>query len=224
MLFLAVTTLASPQFAAAARVTYLTQKPGTSSGLRTVITWSDPGEPNGKPKAVKNFSFKFHAGTKFDTSALGICKASDAAVRRVGRRACATASKLGSGSTEAIAGPGIRFTTVVTLFNAAKQIIVLVQVGGRTITEFRDDVKGRTLTVNAAIPSGISLTKLDIRFPAHSRHRGKKRRIYMKTPGSCPASGMWTTQIGLNYVDGSTQALTSASPCSPRSRASTGAG
>jgi hypothetical protein len=196
-------------------MTYLSKKPHSSSGLRTVITWADPGEPNQKPKAVKNFRFKFQSGTRLDTSALRACRADDAAVRRLGARACSSASKLGSGGTEAIAGAGIPVKTVVTLFNARKQIIVLVQVNGRTLTEFRDDARGRTLTVNAVIPAGISLTKLDISIPAHARKRGKRRHVYFRTPPSCPAGGAWTTEARLNYVDGSTQTLSSSTPCTP---------
>jgi hypothetical protein len=212
-LLLAGDALGSPQFAATFQMTYLSKKPRSSSGLRTLITWADPGEPNQKPKAIKSFRFEFHPGTRFDTSALRACRADDGAVRRLGSRACPSASKLGSGSTEAIAGAGIPVKTVVTLFNARRQIIVLVQTGGRTLTEFRDDVHGRTLAVNAVIPAGIALTKLDISIPAHSRRHGKRKRAYMRTPSRCPATGAWTTEARLNYVDGSTQTLTSSTPC-----------
>jgi hypothetical protein len=216
VLLLAGDALGSPQFAATFQMTYLSKTPRSSSGLRTLITWADPGAPDQKPKAIKNFRFRFHLGTRFDTSALPACRADDGAVLRLGPRACPSASKLGSGSTEAIAGAGIPVKTVVTLFNARKQIIVLVQTAGRTLTEFRDDVRGRTLTVNAVIPAGIALTKLDISIPAHARRRGKRKRAYMRTPSSCPASGAWTTEARLNYVDGSTQTLTSSTPCVKR--------
>src|SRR5207244_6992778 len=66
--------------------------------------------------------------SRLDTRALPACKASDSKMLRLGPRACPSATKLGSGSTQAIAGPSIAFQTVVTLFNARKQIIVLVQV------------------------------------------------------------------------------------------------
>ena len=103
--------------------------------------------------------------------------------------------------------------TIVTLFNARGHIIVLVQVDGRTLTNFRDEVKHGTIHVNAKIPAGISLTKLDIAIPAHSRKVGKKRRVYARTPATCPASGSWTTTATFIYVDGSEQQLRSDSPC-----------
>jgi hypothetical protein len=212
-LLVAGDAVGSPQFAATFQLTYLSPKPHSSSGLTTLITWADPGAPNQKPKAVKNFRFRFERGTRLDTSALPVCRADDAAIRRLGSRACPRGSKLGSGGTEAIAGPAIPVKTVVTLFNARKQIIVLVQTAGRTLTEFRDDVRGRTLTVNAVIPAGIALTKLDISIPAHARKRHRRKHVYFRTPPTCPAAGVWTTEATLNYVDGSTQTLTSSTPC-----------
>lgn len=212
---LAVATepLASPQFSATFTQTYLSKAPRSSSGLRTLITWSDPGEPNGKPKAAKSFILKFHPGTAFDTSALVVCKASDIKVQRLGLHSCPRRSKLGGGSTEAITGGGTPFKTVVTFFNARGQIIVLVQVNGRTLTNFRDQVKNGTIHVNTRIPTGIALTKLDVTIPAHSRRIKKKRRVYMRTPRTCPTGGSWTTTATLVYVDGSQQQVTSDTPC-----------
>jgi hypothetical protein len=213
-LAVAAEPLASPQFTTIFKQTYLSKTPRSSSGLRTLITWTDPGEPNGKPKAVKRFILKFHPGTAFDTSALVVCKAPDSKVQRAGLHACPPRSKLGGGSTEAIAGSGIAFKTVVTFFNARGHIIVLVQVNGRTLTNFRDQVKKNgTIHVNTRIPAGIALTKLDVTIPAHSRRIKKKRRVYMRTPRTCPKSGSWTTTATFVYVDGSEQQVTSDSPC-----------
>jgi hypothetical protein len=205
---------ASDQFGASLQVNFLSSKPGASSGLHTLISWSDPGEPYAKPKPVKRFEFTFERGSRFDTRALPVCRASDLVVRRLGKRACPAASKVGAGSTHAIAGPGIPVTTKVTLFNARRRkIIVLVEVAGRTLTEWRDVVRGRTLEVNAVIPGGISLTGLDITLPKHERRYKGKRRAYFRMPKACPAGGMWTTTATFEYVDGSSQRLASASPC-----------
>lgn len=212
-LALAAEPVASPQFTATFTQTYLSKTPRSSSGLRTLITWSDPGEPNGKPKAVKRFVLKFHPGTAFDTSALVVCRASDIKVQRAGLHACPRRSKLGGGSTEAITGGGTPFKTVVTFFNGRAQIIVLVQVNGRTLINFRDRVKNGTIHVNARIPAGIALTKLDVTIPPHSRRIKKRRRVYMRTPRTCPKGGSWTTTATFVYVDGSQQQVTSDAPC-----------
>jgi hypothetical protein len=210
----AIAATASDQFSTSFQLSYLSTKPGASSGLRTVIAWADPGEQYAKPKAVKRFRFTFPRGSRFDTRALPACHASDLAMRRLGRRACPAASTLGSGSTHALAGPGIPVTTNVTLFNARQRIIVLVEVAGRILTEFRDDVHRRRLVVNTEIPAGISLTELDITIPAHERRHRGKRRAYFRTPRRCPSTGVWTTRATFEYVDGSKQSLTSTTPCS----------
>lgn len=206
-------SLASPQFTATLQETYLSKAPHSSSGQRTLITWSDPGEPGGKPKAIKRFVLQFHRGTRFDTSALPACKASDLTVQREGLHACPARTRLGGGHTEAIASGGFAFTTDVTFFNARGHIIVLVQVDGRTLTNFRDTVRDGTIHVNTKIPGGVSLTKLDVTIPARSRKIKRKRHTYMRTPATCPASGSWTTNATLVYVDGSEQRVTSDTPC-----------
>jgi hypothetical protein len=211
-LALAATAIASTQFASTFQMAYSAQKPNSSSGLDTLMTWSDPGEPAGKPKGLKRIKFKFHPGTKFDTKALRACKTSDAAVLRLGIAACPASTRVGRGSTHAIAGT-VPFQTVVHFFNAKKQIIVLVTVEKRSLIVFRDDVRGGTIVVNLKIPSGVSLTSLHVQFFRHSRKVGRKRHTYMRTPPTCPASGQWVTSTTFTYTDGSSQQLTGGTPC-----------
>jgi hypothetical protein len=205
--------LASPQFSAAFQTTYSAQTPRSSSGLDALGTWSDPGEPGGKPKEVTRIKLDFHPGTRFDTSALSACRASDAKVRRLSSGACPRSTVLGSVQTESVISTGARFDAKVFLFNARRQIIVLVTIAGRVVTVFRDDVKGRSITINLAIPKGVSLTRLHAQIPRHTRKRGKKRRFYMRTPPVCPSSGVWTTTATFTYRDGSTQQLTAGTSC-----------
>ena len=95
----------------------------------------------------------------------------------------------------------------------AAQIIVLVHVEGRTLAVYRDDVKGRVVTVNLGLPSGLSLLELRATIDPHARGRGKKRRLYFRTPPVCPPSGEWTTTVIFTYLDGSSQQLADGSPC-----------
>ena len=41
--------LASPQFASTLAFTFSSKAPGSPSGFDSLATFSDPGEPNGKP-------------------------------------------------------------------------------------------------------------------------------------------------------------------------------
>jgi hypothetical protein len=205
--------LASSQFSATFRMTYLGREPGAPAGQVPLMTWSDPGAPNEVPKAIKRIDLKYHPGTRFDTSALPRCRASDAEIKSKGVSACPKASKLGLGHTKAVFPSGSGFTTDVTLFNARGQIIVLVTLQGNFLTEFRDRVKGRTITVEPELPPGVSLTRLKLRFDRHSKGRGAKQRTYMRAPPSCPASRKWITVARFTYVDGSTEAFRSSTPC-----------
>jgi hypothetical protein len=107
---------------------------------------------------------------------------------------------------------GLRFNPIGHLFNARRAIIVVATVDGRYTTSFRDDLTRDTLTVNFRIPRGISFTSFKPRI-RHFRKRAGKRRAYMRTPPSCPATGAWTTTVVFIYRDGSTQELTAATPC-----------
>jgi hypothetical protein len=204
---------ASPQFAATFQMTYSSAKPGSSSGLDALGTWSDPGEPGARPKEITKIGLDFHPGTRLDTGALPQCRASNAKVLRLGPAACRASTRLGSVQTESVISTGARYNAQVFLFNAKRQIIVVVTIGGRVLVVFRDDVKGGSITINLAIPAGISLTKLHAQIPPHVRKRGKKRRVYMRTPRTCPASGVWATTATFTYRDGSSQQLTATTPC-----------
>jgi hypothetical protein len=214
-LMAATTAIASPQFETSFGVRYSTHDPGASTGLRTLITWTDPGAPNGVPKPIQSIVTKFPHGARFDTRALPACEASDDEVVSEGAAACPESSLLGTGHTSAAFASGGGFETDVTLFNAPGQIIVLVTFHGTTTvaTEFRDEVKGRTLTVTPELPAGVSLTKLSLHFGPHSRMVGAQRRTYLTTPPECPAGGDWTIRGRFTYADASTQDLESTSPC-----------
>jgi hypothetical protein len=204
--------LASPQFSATFELTYLSRHPGGPSGQIPLMTWSDPGAPAEVPKVIKRIELTFHPGTQFDTSALARCRASDEKIRSKGASACPAASQLGTGHTTGVTSGG-EFLTDVTLFNARGEIIVLVTVGGTPITEFRDQVKGRKITIEPSLPEGVALKRLKLRIGPHSKGHGARQRTYMRNPPSCPRSGKWTTVAKFIYLDGSAETLRSGSPC-----------
>jgi hypothetical protein len=194
-------------------MTYLPAKPAASGGIETFMTWSDPGEPGGKPKRITRIQFHFHPGTKIDTRALRQCKASNTDVRIQGARACPKASRLGFATSKVTTGVTRPDQTQITFLNAPRQIIVLVAVESRTLAVYRDDIKGRVVTVNLDLPSGLSLLELRATIKPHVKGRGRKRRVYFRTPPVCPPSGEWTTTVIFTYIDGSSQELADGSPC-----------
>jgi hypothetical protein len=209
--------LASPQFTSSFELAYVPSSAGASAGIDTLMRWSDPGEPGGKPRRVTKIMLLFERGTRIDTSAVSLCRASDAAVLRQGEGACPRASKIGSGTSKLTPGSGPVAQTQISFFNAPKQIIVLVSVSGRTLAVYRDDIKGRAVTVNLALPSSLSLLELHATINPRKRRHVRKGRIYFRNPRTCPPSGQWLTTVVWTYADGSTQQLSDAAPCRARS-------
>ena len=216
-LAVAAAAVASPQFTSTFAGTYSAQTPNASSGLDALATWGDPGEPGGKPKEVQKIKVLFAPGTRLDTRALPVCNASAEDIANLAVRACPAKTKLGEVRGMGVyAGGTAPFNTYATLFNARRQIIVVVTLDdahGRLLTNFRDDVERSAITVNLKIGKGISLVRFQARVPPHSRKRGKRRRTYFRTPGSCPASGAWTTTVVFSYRDGTSDRHTAATPC-----------
>jgi hypothetical protein len=219
-LVLAVSALASPQFTSTVALTFSSATTGSPSGLDVHASWSDPGAVNGVPKSVTKMKFVGHPGTRFDTTALPRCRASDEDIANRSVRACPRASKIGSVKGQGLIVTGNPFNTIATLFNARREIIVIVQLvdDGRLVTYFRDDVRRSSVEVNLKIPGGVALTKFDAHLPRHFRKVHGKRRAYMRTPLTCPPSGLWTTTAIFTYRDGSTEQRSAATPCQPADR------
>jgi hypothetical protein len=208
---------ASPQFSSTFQASYSSQEPGSSSAFDALASWSDPGEPGGKPKELRRITVTMNPGSRLDTSALPYCKASDEDVQALAVRACPAATKLGEVHTQGVyAGSPAPFNTLATLFNARRQIIVVVQLDNRhgmLLTNFRDDVKRSSIRINLKIGKGISLIRFQAHVPRHQRKRHGKRKAYFTTPKSCPATGVWTTSVLFEYRDGSSDQHTSTTPC-----------
>jgi hypothetical protein len=210
--------LASPQFLSTFQGSYSSQTPGSPSGFDALATWSDAGEPGAKPKEIQKIKVLLNPGSRLDTAALPVCKASDEDVQVRAVRACPAKTILGEVHGQGVyAGGGAPFNTLATLFNAKRQIIVVVTLenrNGRLLTNFRDDIRRSSITINLKIGRGISLIRFQAHVPRHVRkQRGGKRKAYFTTPPSCPPSGAWTTTVTFSYRDGSSDQHTAASPC-----------
>jgi hypothetical protein len=206
---------AGPQFSSTFALTFSSATTRSPTGLDLNASWTDPGGVNRVPKQVTKMRFVGHPGTKFDTSALPRCRASDEDIANRWLRACPRSTRVGTVKGEGLIVTGNPFNTVATLFNARRKIIVVVTLvdDGRLITYFRDDVRDGTVDVNLKIPGGVALTKFDAHIPRHFRRYKGKRKAYLRTPSTCPPAGVWTTKAIFTYRDGSTQQLDSNTPC-----------
>ena len=146
--------VARAELSATAEVRYLSAVPSTSAGIDLHIAWTDPSAPGGRPAPIKTLVLRFHPGTRIATAAMVRCRASNADVARRGRAACPAASRIGAGHSILATAAAPSIPARVTLYNAAGQIIVLVETGGRTLAVYRDDVRHGTVTVHFALPGG----------------------------------------------------------------------
>jgi len=213
---LAGSAFASTQFASTFEGGYLVHTPRTASGFQALATWSDPGEPGGKPKELSKIKVDFAPGARLNTAALPACKASDVDVQIQSVRACPRNTIVGSVRGQGLYPGSTPFYTYATLFNARRQIIVVVTLDtkhGRLLTNFRDDVRRDSITVNLKIPGHISLIRFQALVPRHSRKVKGKRQTYFTTPATCPASGAWTNTATFSYEDGSSDSHAVTTPC-----------
>ena len=198
---------------ATAEVRYLSAVPATSAGIDLHISWTDLAAPGGRPSPIKTLLLRFHPGTRIATAAMVRCRASDGDVARRGRAACPSASRIGSGHSILATATAASIPARVTLYNAARQIIVLVETGGRTLAVYRDSVRKGIVTVHFALPPGISLVDLRLKVSGNSRRAAGRRHPYFRTPPTCPSDGSWTTAVSYTLLDGSTEDLAAATPC-----------
>jgi hypothetical protein len=74
-------------------------------------------------------------------------------------------------------------------------------------------VRRSSVAVNLKIPGGVALTKFEAHVPRHYRRYKGKRRSYLRTPSTCPPSGVWTITAIFTYRDGSSEERTAPTPC-----------
>ena len=231
---LSVASLAiAPAAAGAARQSFagtLTSTlPATSSGYRLAIDYVNPEDPNRKPYAVERVVQTLNAGARIDTSVPPRCEASDAELVAQGASACPASTRVGGGELAVDIGMGVGplprvIENRVTVFNADHELILFSEstnTEGRPVrTATRTRVSERTLTSQVppipAFPPPdpfLAIKRVRLELPALSRGTGARRRHFITTPSSCPASRAWTNTGTFTYRDGVTETVASRSPC-----------
>ncbi len=198
---------------------FTTSIPGTSTGVDTQILYKHPSDPNAKPIPVRREVFTFPAGTTYDESVVPDCTASDLELMVLGKSACPPDSWMGGGQGD----------TMMTGFPGAGETAMdldgwdnggeLVLLGGPHDAPIRQVVRarreGQVVTVNAprspgGPPDGESaLRRIHNVFPA----RSLGERAFMRTPPTCPESGVWTFTAQFTFADGVVEEGVSRMPC-----------
>ena len=201
---------------------FTTTHPGTPTGLTFSGHYHAAGDPQGNPPFMRRMTFSPPAGMRYDTSALGQCKASDAELSAVGPDACPADSRLGTGTAEGLFFAPFahdvlidHFKHTVDAFNNANEQIMLVHSEGWTVIRGKLQPDGSlrfdATTCFPAPPAGGCADDYILQlgsttdFPVHGN--------YAVTPPTCPADGAWSSVVRFWWKDGTEDRVVSRQPC-----------
>jgi len=203
------------------RQVFTTSAPGASTGTDTQILYKHPDDPEAKPIPIRQEVFTFPRGTRFDDTVVPDCTIPDLELQLRGESACPPETWIGSGhgdnSMTGFPGAGETPLTVNGFEYGGGRFRVL---GGpedlplRFIAQGRRE--GRVTTVEVprspgGPPDGEgALRRVHNVFPA----RSLGRRAYVRTPTTCPSSGVWTFRARMTFADGVVERNVHRMPCS----------
>lgn len=214
---------ASDQFQQTYTSKYSSKKPGTSTGINSVLTGTDPGAPNAKPDPATKVVIAFQSGTKFNNKAVPQCNLSKDQVEADPEGACPSNTKVGTGSASANAAPVLQ-TAVgerVTAFNKKGGIWFALSptgsIGQKLALEGKLSGSKLTTTVPVLpiIPGApvtpdntVSLTEFILNIPK----KGSGKKAFITSPTKCKG-GKWTNKATFTYTSQPGVTVTSTTPC-----------
>ena len=198
---------------------------GTS--FKTTSTEDGNAEKNHQPKATRQFNITFPAGSKIDYTAAPVCKKLDEAKNDP----CPKNTKIGSGHAQVVL-PFQGFPTVdatVTAYNRKKGLFLyVVPPPPNAPVVLKPVYKGLTLKT-ATPPNCIASTNQNghcvnndgsegveavlSEFDLKTKPIKKGKKIYLRSPKSCPKSKKWTFKAEITYDDGTKVKPKSTTPC-----------
>jgi hypothetical protein len=197
-----------------------------ATSFATTSTDDQNTENNKQPKAAREFDVTFPAGSKIDTGAAPQCKNFNPQANKP----CPDNTKIGSGHAKVRPPfPGDDIDAVVTAYNRKGGLYLLVQPTIGSAVPLSSKFKG--LTLKTAVPptcippssnqggsckdtSGnpgkeLILTEFDLK----TKPVKKGKKVFLKSPGSCPASKQWKFSAHVEYSDGTKSNYPAVSPC-----------
>lgn len=227
-ILLAVAALAAVPASATTRdeheftMSFNTTRPASSAGIKFLtdrVGYVPPvaGQPADR---VARTVFALPPGTRTDTRAVPNCSAKK--LMEGGGDACPPRSKVGSGTAIAITGISLidpiplKVTVYVGkagllahLTGLQTAVVDLRMKGNRISTDVP-----RTCLPPGTLADGCSngeavLKTLDVKLGA----RKKGDRALIRTPRTCPATGVWTSRAVYTFVNGDSETVSATSPC-----------
>lgn len=197
---------------------FTTDVPGAATGREYEIDFFNPSDPEGKPHAFTHLHVELAEGSRFDTSALPHCTASDAELMAAGAGACPADSRVATDETvidTGFPGPGRYATTDIEFFNNENELVLIATVrdtGSRVV--LRAQLGENTIDLDVPMlpgtpPDGGAATSQSGVWEAKSSGAGN----FLTTPPTCPDSGFWVNRLTWTYRDGTQQTAESRTPC-----------
>ena len=217
LLLTAAAAMASSQFTQTSNITLTGTKAGAVTGFKAALKSSDPGEPGGKPQALKTLTITFPVATKFNfkSKAIKPCTATDVEIKGTKGAACPAKSRIGSGSAEANGAPVFPMLPEGATAYASKSDLIFLltpKAAAGTVLVLHGKVAANKVTVAVPLlqegPLTIVITALEL--SVNKIGSGKSAFV---TAGKC-SGGKFTVGSSFVYYTGSTKQLTSSSRCS----------
>jgi hypothetical protein len=199
---------------------FSTRVPGQRAALTLHVVYKAANDPDAKPSPIRKVVIAAPAGTRFDTSAVPACTASDQQLMVQGSGACPKESRIGAGKLVAVTGfgpPVDPASADLTLFNTGKEVVEVVTAPGtdRVLGSDRLRIDGSTLTGDPPTTPGgppdgeTAVRQIDFAIDRASR--------FVVTPAKCPATGRWTSTGTFGFADGAEETLASFAACNKAS-------
>jgi hypothetical protein len=192
------------------RQVFTTSVPGDSTGVDTQLLYKHPDDPDAKPIPVREEQFTFPEGTTFDNAVVPPCHASELEVMLLEDAACPPESYTGHGEGTMMTGFPGQGEQPLTVDGWEDGSGTLLLAGSkefhlREATRARRD--GRVVTIEVPnAPGGppdgaTAIRRVHNVFWA----RSLGERAYIRTPPTCPASGVWTFAARFTFADGAVE-------------------
>jgi hypothetical protein len=197
-----------------------TRAPGSPTGMAVHVEFHRADDPDAKPSPIRTATFALPPGSRFDTTAVPQCMATDEELHSQGADACPAESELTVGTLTAMSGFGPPADPIVGddhVFNGPDQLIEVITVPGNSASPAFDRlrIEGSTLTAHPPVTPGgppdgeTAVRSIDFEVPV----RVAGGRALITTPPSCPAGDRWTSTGTFAFADGSSDTVTSVTPC-----------
>jgi hypothetical protein len=198
------------------------QRPGAVTGGDLRIVYKAPGDPEGKPPAIRHVLIAFPRRTQVNPGG-GLCEASNEELHAMGRDACPPESLIGDGRITVMSGFGQPFDpypTDVWLYRTPEGMLELLQQPGTntTLAVERGRMEGRRLEFNPPyVPGGPPDFAIGVRTVEWRLYGARQIELpWLSTPTRCRPARGWVTRGEFRFQDGGSAVERSVMPCRRR--------